>query len=155
MPAVTLGGIKAESVVAGLSESKNGSISDPNYAVNVGSGFLKRYVATFDYAHQTMYLKPIAPPPVDAGRFDRSGLWINAKSGGYEVTDVAAGGAGARAGFAVGDVILAIDGRPVRPEGLSEARILLRAKPVGTKVQMQVKRGADTREVTLVLQDQI
>ena len=155
MPAVTLGGIKAENVVAGLSESKNGSISDPNYSVNVGSGFLKRFVATFDYAHQTMYLKPIVPPPVDAGRFDRSGLWINAKAEGYEVTDVATGSAGAQAGFAVGDMIVAIDGRPLRPEGLSDTRILLRAKPVGTKVQMQVRRGAETRNVTLVLQDQI
>ena len=155
MPAVTLGGIKTENVVAGLSESKRGSISDPNYEVNVGSGFLKRFVATFDYAHQTMYLKPIVPPPVDAGRFDRSGLWINAKPQGYEVTDVAAGSAGAQAGFAVGDVIVAVDGRPVRPEGLSDTRILLRAKPVGTKVQMQVKRGTAMRNVDLVLQDQI
>ncbi len=142
-------------MVAGLSEARAGSISDPNYEGNIGSGLLKRFVVTFDYAHQTMYLKPIVPLPVDAGRFDRSGLWINAKADGYVVTDVAAGGPGAEAGVAAGDVIVALDGQPVVPEALSDTRILLRSRPAGTRVQLSVKRGADTRAVTLILRDQI
>lgn len=142
--------------VAGLSEDRGGSISDPNYEGNIGSGFLKRFVVTFDYAHQKMYLKPAKPAPVDAGSFDRSGMWINAGPDGYVVTEVAAGGPAARAGIEVGDVITELDGGAARPAGLSQARSLLRARPPGTKVELQLRRsGGTARKVTLVLEDQI
>ena len=142
-------------IAAGLSEAKGGSISDPNYEGNVGSALLKRFVVTFDYAHQVMYLRRIQPTPPDVGTFDRSGLWINAKNGGYEVTDVAKGSAGAEAGVAVGDVITAIDGAPAVDEQLYAARRRLRDEPAGTKVVLTVKRGGETRAVTLTLRDQI
>lgn len=81
-------------IAAGLSEAKAGSLSDPAFEGNIGSGLLKRFVVTFDYGHQVMYLKRIIPQPNDVGTFDRSALWINAKDGGYEVVDVAKGSAG-------------------------------------------------------------
>jgi S1-C subfamily serine protease len=113
-------------------------------------------VVTFDYAHQVIYLKRIQPTPPDVGTFDRSGLWINARpGGGYGVTDVAKGSAGAEAGIAVGDVITTIDDRPVVPEQLSDARRKLRNDPAGTKVKLSVTRGGETRAVTLTLRDQI
>jgi len=155
MPSLTLGDVRVDNIVVGLSEDKGGSISDPNYEGNIGSGLLKRFVVTFDYAHQVLYLKPIVPEPVDAGRFDRSGMWINATADGFTVVDVAANGPAAQADIAVGDVITALDGRPVQADGLSDIRILLRAGPPGTKVQLTVKRAARTRAVTLVLHDQI
>jgi hypothetical protein len=155
IPSLSLGPVTAKSVVAGLSEAKGGSIADPNYEGNVGSGFLKRFVVTFDYAHQVMYLKPIEPAPADAGRFDRSGLWINAADDGFTVTAVAAASPAAEAGVAAGDLIAAIDGKPARPEGLSDARQALRALPPGTKVRLTVRRGGETREVTVVLRDLI
>lgn len=116
---------------------------------------MKRFVVTFDYAHQRLYLKPVTPPPADAGAFDRSGLWINAVAKGYEVTDVAAGSAAAEAGVGVGDVITAIDGRPVLAEALADARLKLCDSPPGTQVKLTVTHGAETRTVTLILRDQI
>jgi hypothetical protein len=155
IPSMTLGTVSAPSVVAGLSEAKGGSIADPNYEGNVGSGFLKRFVVTFDYAHRTMYLLPLAPPPVDAGRFDRSGLWINAADDGFSVTAVAAGSPAAEAGVAAGDLITALDGKPARPEALSDARQALRALPAGTKVRLDIRRGGETRALTVTLRDLI
>jgi hypothetical protein len=155
IPSLSLGSVTETSVVAGLSEAKGGSIADPNYEGNVGSGFLKRFVVTFDYSHQRMYLKPIVPPPADAGRFDRSGLWINAADDGFAVTAVAAASPAAEAGVAAGDVITAIDGTPSKPEGLSDARQKLRALPAGSKVALRVRRGGETRDVTVVLRDLI
>ncbi len=155
LPSLTLGGVQVSSPVAGLSEDKGGSISDPNYEANIGSGLLKRFVVTFDYAHQMMYLRPIAPPPVDAGRFDRSGLWINSGPDGYVVTDVAANGPAERAGIQVGDVITRLDGTPSRFDGLSDVRTLLRARPAGTRIELEVKHGNETRKTALVLRDQI
>jgi S1-C subfamily serine protease len=155
IPSLTLGTVTAQSVVSGLSEAKGGSISDPNYEGNVGSGFLKRYVVTFDYAHQRMYLKPFAPAPADAGRFDRSGLWINAADDGFTVTAVAAGSPAAEAGVAAGDLITAIDGKPARPEGLSDARRALRSLAAGTKVRLDLRRGGESRAATVTLRDLI
>src|SRR5262249_10438088 len=104
LPSITLGSAApVANPVAGLSGDKGGSISDPNYEGNIGSGFLKRFVVTLDYAHQKMYLKPAKPAPVDAGSFDRSGMWINAGPDGYVVTDVSAASPAARAGLLVGD----------------------------------------------------
>jgi hypothetical protein len=155
LPSLTLGTVKVEGPTAGLSQDKGGSMSDPNYDGNVGGGLLKRFAVTFDYANQVMYLKPVVPPPADAGRFDRSGMWINAGKTGYDVTDVSQGGPAAEAGIVIGDVITAIDGRPVVTEGLSDARIALRAQPAGTKVQIALTRGMEKKLVTLVLRDQI
>ncbi|MBW8813056.1 MAG: aspartyl protease family protein [Caulobacterales bacterium] len=155
IPSLTLGTVTGKSVVAGLSEAKGGSISDPNYEGNVGSGYLKRYVVTFDYARKIMYLLPIQPQPADAGRFDRSGLWINAADDGFTITSVAAGSPAAEAGLAEGDLITALDGKAATPASLSDARIALRSLPPGTKVALTVKRGGESRPVTLVLRDLI
>jgi hypothetical protein len=155
MPSLTLGAVRVDNPTAGLSEAKGGSISDPNYEGNIGSGFLKRFVTSFDYSRQIMYLKPIVPPPVDAGRFDRSGMWINAGPDGYVVTDVSAGGPAAKAGVVVGDVITQLDGKPAASEGLSDARILLRSRAAGETVPLAIKRKDGMATATLTLRDQI
>jgi predicted aspartyl protease len=154
-PTVSLGGVTVEKPVMGLSEDKGGSISDPNYEANVGSGLLKRFVLTFDYAHQRLYLKPIAPQPDDIGQFDRSGMWINAGHGGYDVTFVAEHGPAAAAGLVVGDTILTLDGQAAKAEGLAEARKLLRDRAAGSTVEMVVRHADAERSTTLTLRDQI
>jgi hypothetical protein len=155
LPSLKLGTVEVDHIAAGLSEAKQGSISNPNYDGNIGSALLKRFVVTFDYAHRRMYLKRITPTPPDVGTFDRSGLWINAKDGGYQVTDVARGSAGDQAGLAVGDVITTLDGKPVRDEGLADARRMLRDRPAGTRIRLMVRRGTQTHPIILILKDQI
>jgi S1-C subfamily serine protease len=155
LAALKIGDVEVNNIAAGLAESKAGSMADPNFEGNIGSGLLKQFVVTFDYAHQVMYLKRIEPTPPDVGTFDRSGLWINASDGGFKVTDVARDSAGAAAGVTVGEVVTAIDGKPAVADQLADARRMLRDKPVGTKVVLTVKRGGARRTVTLVLKDQI
>src|SRR5215469_13333028 len=155
MPSVTIGGITIEDPVVDLSEAHSGSLSDPNFDGNVGSGLLKRFVVTFDYARQFMYLKRIEPVPSDVGTFDRSGLWINAHGDAYEVMDLAKGSAAAQAGLAVGDLITLIDGRPATDAELSDTRQRLRSEQPGTQVQLTVRRGSQMLNVTLVLHDQV
>ncbi len=155
IPSVAIGSITIEDPVVDLSEAHSGSFSDPNFDGNVGSALLKRFVVTFDYARQFIYLKPIEPVPADVGTFDRSGLWINAQGDGYEIMDVAPGSAGSQAGLAVGDVITLVDGRPVTDAGLSEMRQRLRSDQPGTKVQLTVRRASQVLNFTLVLRDQV
>lgn len=155
LPSLTLGTVKADNIVAGLSEDKGGSLSDPNFEGNIGSGLLKRFVVSFDYSHQTMFLKRLDPQPADAGRFDRSGLWINATSDGYKVTEVATGSPGEAAGIRAGDIIESINGQRVHAEKLSDARMLLRSLSPGSHVTLVLKRDGQLRSVDLVLRDLI
>jgi PDZ domain/Aspartyl protease len=159
LPSITLNGarenVRVEQPVAGLSENQGGSISDPNYDGNIGSGLLKRFVVTFDYAHQTMYLKPAKPVALDVGQFDRSGMWINASPQGYAVTDITPGGPAARAGIRIGDTITAVNGVAARFDGLADLRLLLRSQPAGSKVRMELRRNGAVQKVTLTLADQI
>jgi len=152
---LTLGPVKIDDVVAGFSTQKSGAFADPTYQGNVGAGILKRFVVTFDYGHQIMYLKPLPTPVADTGVFDRSGMWINLADDGFEVVDVSAGGAAAAAGLAVGDRIVAVDGKPAGTLSLSDVRMTLRDRPVGTVVAVEVKRGDKTWTVPVTLKDQV
>lgn len=155
LPELSLGPVAISQVPAGLSVARGGAISDPNFDGNIGSALLKRFVVTFDYARQKLYLRKIQPQPADVGTFDRSGLWLNAQGGGFTVMDVAGNSAGAAAGLEVGDVITAIDGRPAVAEQLADVRRMLRMNPVGTRVEVAVRRRESQRTVSLTLKDQI
>jgi hypothetical protein len=152
---LTLGPVKVDDVVAGFSSQKSGAFADPTYQGNVGAGILKRFVVTFDYGHQIMYLKPLPTPVADTGVFDKSGMWINLADDGFEVVDVSAGGAAAAAGLAVGDKIVAVDGKPAGTLSLSDLRMSLRDRPAGTVVSLEVKRGGKTRTASVTLKDQV
>jgi hypothetical protein len=155
IPSIELGGITVPDIIAGLNTQTKGGFSDPNFDGNVGSGFLKRFVVTFDYGHQVMYLKSLAQPGTDTGTFDRSGIWINLGSDGYTVMDVASGSPAATSDLAVGDVITSLDGHGPRELSLADARRLLRTAAAGTHVAVVVRRGKTTRKVDLVLRDLI
>lgn len=151
MPSITLGPVKVPGVVTGLSKAKAGSFSDPSFDGNIGSGFLKRFAVTFNYNRQLMYLKRLDPQPADAGAFDRSGMWINAKDGGYIVEHVSPGGPADQAGVLKGDTILSIDGKPARAEDLSAARTTLKVRPEGSAVTLVILRGGTSRTIDLRL----
>jgi hypothetical protein len=155
LPYLTIGNFKEPGVVAGLDGPHSGSMSDANFLGNIGSAFMKRFVVTFDYAHQIVYLKPIVPPPADIGTFDRSGMWINATDNGDLVNSVSTNGPAEKAGLQKGDIVTAIDGKNVKPENLATARALLRTRPAGSKVTLDYKRGSETRHTMITLRDQI
>jgi hypothetical protein len=155
LPSLMLGPIAVQSPVAGLSRAKSGSFSDSNYDGNIGSGFLKRFVTSFDYSRQLMYLKPIVPGPPDAGTFDRSGMWMNAGDRGYIVVFVSPGGAADAAGIQKGDIVTAIEGRPAISAQLSDARELLRTTPQGSMVTLETLHNGETRTIKLVLQNRL
>jgi hypothetical protein len=155
IPALSLGAVVIREPIAGLSRATAGSFSDANFGGNIGSGLLKRFVTSFDYSRQLMYLKPISPPPADVGTFDRSGMWINAAEGGFLVVYVSPGGAAEQVGIAKGDVITSVDGRQASAEELSDARALFRTRKVGERINITVRRREFSRVAGLVLRDRL
>jgi C-terminal processing protease CtpA/Prc len=121
-------------------------------AGNIGGGILKRFVVTFDYEHNTMYLKPIAGQVADLDTFDRAGMWFNKDTEGFKVVDVTVKTPAADAGLAKGDIITAIDGKPATGIPLPDMRKRLRNEKPGTVVTFAVKGKGD---VKLTLRDLI
>jgi membrane-associated protease RseP (regulator of RpoE activity) len=151
-----IGPFELHDVVTSFSTDKGGAFTSASYEGNIGSALLKRFVVTFDYAHELMYLKPLPGPVPDSGVFDRSGMWINADPAGFRVYDVTRTGPAEQAGLAKGDLIVAVDGRPAKELKLHELRRRLRDEAPGTVVTFAVIRdGSKPRQVKLTLRDLI
>lgn len=152
---ITLGPVRINDVVAGLATQNRGGFADPNYEGNVGSGLLKRFVVTFDYGHEVMYLKPLPKPVVDSGTYDHAGMWINASPVGFKIVALTEGGPAKSAGLKIGDEITKVDGVAAGSIPLSDLRRDLRDKDAGTRVALVVLSGDVTRAVVVTLRDQV
>jgi membrane-associated protease RseP (regulator of RpoE activity) len=152
---LVLGGQRIDAPVVLLSTATKGADSDASQSGNIGGGTLKRFVVTLDYAHNTMYLKPVTQPVSDLDSFDRSGVWINRNAEGYTVVDVTAGGPSDQAGLKVGDEIVAVDGKSATTVPVYEVRARLRNEAPGTVVKFTVKHGGETKDVSVMLKDLI
>jgi hypothetical protein len=152
---LSLGPVTTSQPIASFSEAKHGAFSDSNYEGNVGSGLLKRYVATFDYPGRALYLKPAQGLDPDVGAFDRVGMWINLGEGGMAVMDLAADGPAAQAGLKVGDMITAIDGAAVSTRSLSDVRRSLKTAPLGRPLAIAYSRAGTPAVAQVVPRDLI
>ncbi|HJR12859.1 MAG TPA: aspartyl protease family protein [Rhodanobacteraceae bacterium] len=153
--ALTIGSVKIPGIVTALSLQEKGSFASPSYQGNIGGGILKRFMVTFDYARHVMYLKPLPKPVADLDTYDRAGMWINAAKGGMEVMDVTANGPAEQAGIETGDVITQVNGKPAASIPVYELRRMLRDESPGTVVHFVIRRGGETRQITVTLRDQI
>ena len=152
---MTLGSVDVGPVVTSLSTDAKGAFAGNDYQGNVGGGILKRFVVTFDYDRQMMYLKKLPGPVADTGTFDRSGMWINDSDKGFQVVDVTKDGPADTAGLKVNDVITAVDGKPVTSLHLYDLRRELRDEKPGTVVHLSVLRDAETKDIAVTLKNQI
>ncbi|MGN6146934.1 MAG: PDZ domain-containing protein [Rhizomicrobium sp.] len=152
---LVLGGQTIAAPVVLLSTGTKGADADPTQSGNIGGGVLKRFVVTLDYGHNTMYLKPVTQPVSDLDSFDRSGVWINQNATGYSVVDVTKGTPADQAGLKTGDEIVSVDGKPATSLPLYETRARLRNDAPGTAVKFTVKRGGETKDVSVTLRDLI
>lgn len=141
--------------VVEVSTDKEGAMADPSIAGNIGAAILKRYVITLDYAHQTMYVKPVSTPVDDLDTFDRAGLWINQGADVFDVVDVMKGAPADQAGLRAGDAIIAVNGKPASSLKLYEVRKTLRDEAPGTVVKLTVRREGGSRDIAVRLRDLI
>ncbi len=122
----TLGSHLLADPVTRLSLQRAGSSTRSDVEGSVGMGILRRFVLSFDYAHQRMWLVP-TPAIADDDRYDRSGVWLAIGDlHHFEIEDIVIGGPAARSGLRRGDIITAIDGIAANPQTLAAVRELLR-----------------------------
>jgi serine protease Do len=74
---------------------------------------------------------------------------------GYRITRVYPGTEAERAGLAVGDVVVALDGEPLEPRGIEDSGLLarrVRPLPIGGEAALTVLRDGARREVRVTLE---
>jgi hypothetical protein len=152
---MTLGDVKVGTVVASLSTDSKGAFAGSEYSGNVGAGVLKRFIVTFDYNNQLMYLKPLPKPVADTNTFDRAGMWFNQSGTDFKVVDVTKDAPAEKAGIKIGDVITAVDGKPTDGMHVYDLRVRLRNDPPGTVVKLTVMRDKKSRTLKVTLRDLI
>jgi membrane-associated protease RseP (regulator of RpoE activity) len=140
-----IGAVDVKGPLVLLTTDKGGSNAEDTLAGNIGGGILKRFVVTFDYEHNTMYLKPVAGQIADLDTFDRAGMWFNKDTEGFKVVDVTAKTPAADAGLAKDDIITAIDGKPATSIALPAMRMRLRDQAPGTVVTFSIKGKGDVK----------
>jgi hypothetical protein len=91
-------------------------------------------------------LRPLKPGEDPRTDLVGIGVLLSASENGLMVTQVVAEGGAAEKGIAPGDLILAVNGRPVSELGMGGAVDLIRG-PEGTFVVLQLRRGDATLEV--------
>ncbi|MBV8579460.1 MAG: aspartyl protease family protein [Candidatus Eremiobacteraeota bacterium] len=145
----TIGGHVLRDQLTYFTSMKSGSFASTFDVGNAGYQVLSRFVPTFDYAHEALYLdqSPHARPiPVN-----RAGLRaFKEKPSAFGVVAVRPGSAAAAAGIRPGDAIVAVDGVPA--PAVSGADLFDRTcGPAGTQLSLRVVRAGAERTVVLVL----
>lgn len=115
----------------------------------LGLCFLSRYVVTFDFPNQQLYLKPgkrISEP--DRLNMSGVGVWRSVAEG-VEIALVDPNSPGSAAGLKAGDQILKFDGKDASSISLFKLRTLLATESL--RIKLEVENSAGRREVTLEL----
>jgi C-terminal processing protease CtpA/Prc len=129
--------------------------ANESYQGNVGSGLLKRFVVTFDYANHVLYLKKAPYQDADIAAFDGVGIWLNGADGSFRIMDVAVGGPADKAGLKAGDLVTAIDDTPALAMTLSEIRRTLKLVAVERPITVTAQRDNATVVATITPRDMI
>jgi hypothetical protein len=145
----TIGDRSLHDIVTYFTQMRSGAFSAWTQAGNMGLSILSRFIPTFDYAGQTLYLDPerreVPLPP------NRSGVTFEKNEpAAFDVLLVKPSSAGAAAGIAAGDRIVAVDGKSAA--NYSRADLLdMVTQPAGTKVRLGILHAGTTRDVVIVL----
>lgn len=115
---------------------------------NIGLPLLAQFDVVLDFAIGRLWLHVLAAGRRPAMFKDRSGLSLMASAHALTVVHVAPGSPAARSGWAIGDRIIAIDGRPADMTYTRGTLWRWRFGPVGRRVKLTVE-GAAVREIRL------
>jgi hypothetical protein len=118
----------------------------------IGTGVLRQFVVTFDYRNEQLFLEQVDGARAVPDEYDTSGLELVGDAVGgatVQIQRVSVDTPGADAGLRAGDLIVAVDGRPVAQIGLAQLRRLFRI--VGQTHRLTIRRGDQVLEAELTL----
>jgi hypothetical protein len=151
LPFLEIGPYRIERPLTGFSQAASGAYGRADIAGTIGGSTLRRFTVIYDYKRQRVILEPnshYADPPEE---YDMSGLLLRARGNDLRelfVYKVMANSPASEAGIQEGDLIAALDGKPLDNE-LTE--VTRRLKQPGAKINVTVERNGQRREFRLVL----
>lgn len=140
--------------VTTFSNAENGAFAATVVQGSIGADVLRRFKVILDYAHNRIIFERGAHF-ADPFEYDMSGLALSTgdvTGKTLNVDEVYAATPASEAGIQPGDVLAAIDGRPISEFGLSDVRELFRHQ---TKYDVVFNRGGRRVAVTLKLRRMI
>ena len=126
------------------------AVSRSNGINAIGLALLSRFLVTFDFPNQKLYLKPGKTFGRPSWR-DASGFAMMVKEDRVVIVDVDTGSAAADIGIEDGDILLEVDGRDARKSSLFELRVLFTR--AGEKHRLKVRRGDEVRTHEILLRE--
>ncbi|MCA1624048.1 MAG: aspartyl protease family protein, partial [Acidobacteria bacterium] len=147
---IALGRLTLENIVASFSQATRGDYASAKYDGLIGGEILRRFKTIFDYSRRRMILEPNAQFS-EPYEIDMSGMELLADGDDLSIVlidEVKPKSPAAEAGVLGGDVITAIDNRPVKEFTLEQIRqmfrqdgreYLLNLKRDGKVVQAKIK----------------
>ena len=123
-------------------QSDAGAFSSEDFGGILGSDVLRQFEITFDLKNNRLFLRPDTLYARDPYRYVTIGIQIaNNGQGGFEIMSVWKGSPAALAGLQQGDVLKAVDGKPIETFTAQQVSSLLHAK-ADTEIKLGVERGA-------------
>ncbi len=116
---------------------------------NLGSGILKRFNVTFDYANKQVLLEPNKSFS-DPFRYDMSGIRLREdRERTFWIEELLPDSPASEAGLQIDDILTDVNGKTVAELGLQEIKKLLKRE--GKKITLGFRRGSERIEVKLKL----
>jgi hypothetical protein len=145
--AFEVGGHVVHGVSATFTQMKSGAFAAWSQAGNLGLSVLSRFLPTFDYRTQSLYLDPekrATPLPKN-----RSGMSFSKDApGAFTVLVVRAGSPAATAGIVQGDQIVAVNGRSASEYSRADLVDLV-TKPSGARLVLRVRHAGADKDITI------
>lgn len=137
-----------------LSQAKQGALASEDYAGNIGNRLLERFKVTLDYERRQMWLEPGRLYP-SRDPFSRSGAPLARVGDRVEAMMVLPGSPAAKAGLRSGDVVTAIDGKPVSGMSPDDVYQTLDRGAEGSRHTLDIVRDGRPRRVKIKLAEML
>jgi hypothetical protein len=149
--AMSLGSFQLENLIARFSRARRGDDSSAKYDGLIGGEILRRFKVVFDYSRRQMILEPNAQFS-ESYEADMSGLDLATEAEDFSVVvvnEVQKGSPAEAAGIQGEDIIVAIDGRPVKEFTITQIREMFMQD--GKEYLIGLKRGEKELQARLKL----
>jgi hypothetical protein len=148
--ALRLGNVELSRPITALYGDSAGVFSERgSYVGNIGGEILRRFTVFLDYQDKRMILEP-GPGIGEPFEADMSGtnLVMNDSLTAIIVAHVAPSSPASDAGLVPGDTIVSVDDEPASP--LVFRRLRMRFRREGERIVLTIRRGGETKALTLV-----
>jgi hypothetical protein len=151
MKSAAIGSFRWERPLVSFSGAREGAFASEDYAGNIGNQILERFKVTLDYERRAMWLEPSARHR-EPDRFSRAGVQLARFGDVVKAMQVLPGSPAARAGLGEGDVVVALDGKPILEHTPDTVLAIFEGAP-GRTVALEVERAGKRERVRIKLRE--